>query len=98
MFEKFAARARNSGIDYQLLLPLLVSTALVQLLTSLVRVTTSYRAVELKLSIIWLGLIASAFAIGSAVVPQELIGALERAFPGVKVKESYGLTEGGGGG
>src|ERR1700752_3281471 len=63
MLEKFAARARNSGIDYQLLLPLLVSTALVQLLTSLVRVTTSYRAVELKLSIIWLGLIASAFAI-----------------------------------
>jgi long-chain acyl-CoA synthetase len=37
-----------------------------------------------------------AFAIGSAVVPQELIGALERAFPGVKVKESYGLTEAGG--
>jgi long-chain acyl-CoA synthetase len=37
-----------------------------------------------------------AFAIGSAVVPQELIGSLERAFPGVKVKESYGLTEGGG--
>ena len=36
------------------------------------------------------------FAIGSAVVPQELIGTLERAFLGVKVKESYGLTEGGG--
>jgi long-chain acyl-CoA synthetase len=36
------------------------------------------------------------FAIGSAVVPQELIGSLERAFLGVKVKESYGLTEGGG--
>jgi acyl-CoA synthetase (AMP-forming)/AMP-acid ligase II len=37
-----------------------------------------------------------AFSIGSAVVPQELIDSLERAFPGVKVKESYGLTEGGG--
>ena len=37
-----------------------------------------------------------AFSIGSAVVPQELINSLERAFPGVKVKESYGLTEGGG--
>jgi long-chain acyl-CoA synthetase len=36
------------------------------------------------------------FAIGSAVVPGELIGALERAFPSVKVKESYGLTEAGG--
>jgi acyl-CoA synthetase (AMP-forming)/AMP-acid ligase II len=37
-----------------------------------------------------------AFAIGSAVVPAELIDSLERAFRGVKVKESYGLTEGGG--
>ena len=36
------------------------------------------------------------FAIGSAVVPGELIDALERAFPSVKVKESYGLTEAGG--
>jgi long-chain acyl-CoA synthetase len=36
------------------------------------------------------------FAIGSAVVPQELVASLERAFPGVKMKESYGLTEGGG--
>jgi long-chain acyl-CoA synthetase len=36
------------------------------------------------------------FAVGSAVVPQELIESLERAFPSVKVKESYGLTEAGG--
>jgi acyl-CoA synthetase (AMP-forming)/AMP-acid ligase II len=34
--------------------------------------------------------------IGSAVVPHELIDALERTLPGVAVKESYGLTEGGG--
>ena len=37
-----------------------------------------------------------ALSIGSAVVPQELISNLERVFPRVKVKESYGLTEGGG--
>jgi len=36
------------------------------------------------------------FALGSAIVPQEMIDELERAFKGVKVKESYGLTEGGG--
>ena len=36
------------------------------------------------------------FAIGSAVVPQEMVDALERVFPHLKVKESYGLTEGGG--
>ncbi len=36
------------------------------------------------------------FSLGSSVVPQEIIDALEREFKGVKVKESYGLTEGGG--
>lgn len=36
------------------------------------------------------------FSIGSAVVPPELVRNLERLFPGVKIKESYGLTEAGG--
>lgn len=36
------------------------------------------------------------FSLGSAVVPQEMIDTLERVFKSVKVKESYGLTEGGG--
>lgn len=34
-------------------------------------------------------------SIGSAVVPPELLDAVERALPHVKVSESYGLTEGG---
>jgi acyl-CoA synthetase (AMP-forming)/AMP-acid ligase II len=34
-------------------------------------------------------------SIGSAVVPSELLDAVERALPGVKTSESYGLTEGG---
>ena len=33
--------------------------------------------------------------IGSAVVTPELLDAVERALPHVKVSESYGLTEGG---
>ena len=33
--------------------------------------------------------------IGSAVVTPELLDAVERALPGVKTSESYGLTEGG---
>jgi long-chain acyl-CoA synthetase len=37
-----------------------------------------------------------AFSVGSAIVPQEMIDALERVFKGVKVKEAYGLTEAGG--
>lgn len=36
-----------------------------------------------------------AFTIGSAVVTPELMDDVERAIPGVKVGESYGLTEGG---
>lgn len=36
------------------------------------------------------------FSLGSAIVPQEMIDELEHVFKGVKVKESYGLTEGGG--
>lgn len=36
------------------------------------------------------------FSIGSATVPIELVDSLERSFPTLKVKESYGLTEGGG--
>ncbi len=35
------------------------------------------------------------FAIGSAVVTPELMDKVERALPGIKVGESYGLTEGG---
>src|SRR5581483_5270645 len=63
MFEKLAAHFRSSDVDYGLLIPLLASTLLVQMVTSLIRVTISYRAVELQLSIVWLGLIAATFAI-----------------------------------
>jgi MFS family permease len=63
MFNKLIARLRNNENDLRLLIPLLTSTMLVQGITALIRVTTSYRAVELNLSIIWLGLIAATFAI-----------------------------------
>ncbi len=63
MFEKFADRLRSSDTDYRLLVPLLVSGFLIQAVTALVRVTISYRAVELNLSIVWLGFVAATFAI-----------------------------------
>jgi MFS family permease len=63
MFEKLATQFRNSDINYPLLVPLLVSSFLIQMVTALIRVTISYRAVELGLSIIGLGFIACAFAI-----------------------------------
>ncbi len=63
MFKTLAERLRNSDIDFWLLVPLMVNTVLVQIVTAIVRITTSYRAVELDLSIVWLGLIAAAFAL-----------------------------------
>jgi len=63
MFDELAARFRRSDINYPLLVPLLVSSFLIQMVTALIRVTISYRAVELGLSFIGLGFIACAFAI-----------------------------------
>ena len=63
MLRRLADRFRHSDVDYRLLVPLLTGTLLVQVVTAVVRITTSYRAVELDLSIVWLGVIAAAFAI-----------------------------------
>jgi predicted MFS family arabinose efflux permease len=63
MFRKLSDYFRDSDIDYRLFAPLLLSGLLIQTVTALVRVTISYRAVELDLSIVWLGFVAATFAI-----------------------------------
>jgi MFS family permease len=63
MWEKLKQRARKTGTDYGLLVPLLVNSLMMQTVVSIVRITTSYRAVELELSVIWLGVITAAFAL-----------------------------------
>src|SRR5581483_7821922 len=68
MFKNLCARLRDSDIDYALLVPLLLDTLLVQVVTSLVRVTISYRTVELNLSLVFLGFIAATFAIFPIVI------------------------------
>jgi len=80
MFEKLAAFFRNSDVDNRLLIPLLLSTLLVQMVTSLVRVTTSYRAVELDLSIVWLGLIAATFAICPILIAVQVGRVIDRGY------------------
>src|SRR5215813_15463995 len=52
-----------SEIDYRLLVPVLINSILIHTVVSILRVTTSYRAVELDLSIVWLGVISATFAI-----------------------------------
>jgi predicted MFS family arabinose efflux permease len=63
MFQKLAAYLRTSDPDLRLLVPLLLNTALVQAVTAVIRITTSYRAIELNLSVVWLGVIAATFAL-----------------------------------
>jgi MFS family permease len=80
MFEQLAARVRASDTDYRLLVPLLICTMLVQLVTAMVRVTTSYRAVELHLSIVWLGLIAATFAICPILIAVRVGRQIDRGY------------------
>ena len=55
--------AAASDIDYRLLVPFLVHVVLAQTLMLIIRITTSYRALELGLPLVWLGIIATGFAI-----------------------------------
>jgi predicted MFS family arabinose efflux permease len=56
--------ARTSGdVDWQLLAPLLAHVVLTHVVVGILRVTMSYRTVELGLPVIWLGVISAGFAI-----------------------------------
>src|SRR5215813_12819876 len=57
-------RPGGSGdIDWRLLTPLLAHVFITQLMVVVVRVTVSYRTIELGLPVIWLGVISAGFAI-----------------------------------
>lgn len=53
----------GSGVDRRLLVPLVLNSAIIQAVYAIVRVTTSYRAIELDLPVLWLGVISATFAI-----------------------------------
>jgi MFS family permease len=50
-------------MNHRFAIPLLLTAVFEQMVTSTMRVTTSYRAVELGLSVVWLGVITAFFAI-----------------------------------
>jgi len=58
-----AERRRRSDIDYRLLIPLLMHSVIVQTIYAIVRITTSYRAIELDLPVVSLGIISATFAV-----------------------------------
>jgi predicted MFS family arabinose efflux permease len=63
MLKNLLARARSGNFDLTLMVPLLLNTAAVQVVVSITRVTTSYRAIELDLPVVWLGIISAAYSI-----------------------------------
>ena len=63
MLQKTDVRPLVGSIDWHLLTPLLAHSISTHVAVGIVRVTTSYRTVELGLPIWWLGLISAAFAI-----------------------------------
>jgi hypothetical protein len=58
-----SARAAGKDIDFRLLIPFLAHVVLAQTLILIIRITTSYRTIELGLPVVWLGIIATGFAI-----------------------------------
>jgi MFS family permease len=63
MLQQSTARPAEPDIDWRLLGPLLVNSVIVHTVVGILRVTTSYRTVELDLSIVWLGVISAGFAL-----------------------------------
>jgi predicted MFS family arabinose efflux permease len=57
------ARSRRTAIDYRLMIPLLFTSTIIQAVYAIARVTTSYRAIELDLPVVWLGVISAVFAL-----------------------------------
>jgi predicted MFS family arabinose efflux permease len=92
MFANFAARLRRSDVNYRLLLPLLLSGVLVQAVVTIMRVTTSYRVVELDLPVIWLGIIASTYAVLPAVIALRLGRFIDRGHDALATWIGAGLT------
>jgi MFS family permease len=63
MVQTLFSRLRAAGIDPRLLILLMINGVLGQTVIALGRVTTSYRALELGLSVVWVGAIATVFAL-----------------------------------
>jgi MFS family permease len=63
MLQQLPTRPAERDIDWRLLAPLLVNSIVVQAVIGILRVTTSYRTVELGLPVMWLGVISAGFAL-----------------------------------
>src|SRR2546426_11731717 len=93
MIEEPSARvAPESDIDYRLLIPFLAHVMLVQTLILIIRITTSYRAIELGLPVLWLGIIATGFAIIPAFTALQVGRWIDRGNDASAVRLGSALT------
>src|SRR5688572_29369695 len=53
----------DRDFDWRLLAPLICHVIFTHIVVAVVRVSTSYRSVELDLNVVWLGAVSAAFAI-----------------------------------
>jgi MFS family permease len=63
MLQQTPVRAAAPDIDWRLLAPLLANAFMVHTVIGIIRVTTSYRTIELDLPVLWLGVISAGFAL-----------------------------------
>jgi MFS family permease len=63
MLQQSSVRAIAPDIDWRLLAPLIVNAFMVHTVIGIIRVTTSYRTIELGLPVVWLGVISAGFAL-----------------------------------
>jgi len=63
MLQPPTTRPAEPDLDWHLLGPLIANSVMVQTVVGILRVATSYRTVELDLSIVWLGVISASFAL-----------------------------------
>jgi MFS family permease len=63
MLQQTPVRAAAPDIDWKLLAPLLANAFMVHTVIGIIRVTTSYRTIELGLPVLWLGVISAGFAL-----------------------------------
>jgi len=63
MLQQSPARSAVPDIDWRLLAPLLANAVMVHTVIGIIRVTTSYRTIELDLPVVWLGVVSAGFAL-----------------------------------
>jgi predicted MFS family arabinose efflux permease len=74
------SRGQANDVDYRLLIPLVIYSATVQTIYAIVRVTTSYRAIELDLPVVWLGVISATFAVPPTLLAVWIGRLLDRGY------------------